>query len=142
MSMQRFLAISTVSLVVLAGLAASSARAASPVYKCEADGQVTYQSSPCPSAQPRAQPTVQQLNAERLRRAQASAPAASSPAPDPQVHRGEGPAAAGRYRCDGRQYCSQMTSCAEARYFLANCPGVKMDGDRNGVPCERQWCNR
>jgi hypothetical protein len=35
-----------------------------------------------------------------------------------------------------------MTSCAEAKYFLANCPGAKMDGDGNGVPCERQWCNR
>ena len=29
----------------------------------------------------------------------------------------------------------------EAKYFLANCPAVKMDGDHNGVPCERQWCN-
>jgi len=45
------------------------------------------------------------------------------------------------FRCDGRVYCSQMTSCAEAKYFLSNCPGVKMDGDRDGVPCERQWCD-
>ena len=45
------------------------------------------------------------------------------------------------YRCDGRTHCSQMTSCAEAQYFLARCPGVKMDGDRNGIPCERQWCH-
>ena len=22
----------------------------------------------------------------------------------------------------------------------ANCPGVQMDGNRDGVPCERQWC--
>jgi Excalibur calcium-binding domain len=35
-----------------------------------------------------------------------------------------------------------MTSCAEARYFLANCPGVKMDGNRDGQPCEKQWCGR
>ena len=45
------------------------------------------------------------------------------------------------FKCDGRTYCSQMTSCAEARYFLNNCPGVKMDGDHDGVPCEQQWCN-
>jgi hypothetical protein len=45
------------------------------------------------------------------------------------------------YKCDGRVYCSQMTSCAEAKFFLANCPGVKMDGDNDGIPCERQWCN-
>jgi hypothetical protein len=46
------------------------------------------------------------------------------------------------FRCDGRTYCSQMNSCAEATYFLRNCPGVKMDGDNNGVPCEKQWCSR
>lgn len=46
------------------------------------------------------------------------------------------------YRCDGRTHCSQMTSCAEATYFLRNCPGVKMDGNNDGVPCEQQWCGR
>lgn len=44
-------------------------------------------------------------------------------------------------RCDGRQHCSQMTSCAEATFFLKNCPTTKMDGDGDGVPCEQQWCN-
>ena len=45
------------------------------------------------------------------------------------------------YRCDGRTRCSQMTSCAEATYFLKNCPGTKMDGNNDGIPCEQQWCN-
>lgn len=45
-----------------------------------------------------------------------------------------------QFRCDGRIDCSQMTSCSEAKYFLKNCPGVRMDGDNDGVPCERQWC--
>ena len=44
------------------------------------------------------------------------------------------------FNCDGRTYCSQMTSCAEATYFLKNCPDTKMDGDNDGVPCEQQWC--
>src|ERR1700761_6119789 len=44
------------------------------------------------------------------------------------------------FSCDGRVYCSQMTSCAEAKYFLAHCPGTKMDGDGDGIPCERQFC--
>jgi len=44
------------------------------------------------------------------------------------------------FSCDGRQYCSQMISCAEATYFLQRCPDVKMDGNHDGVPCERQWC--
>lgn len=48
----------------------------------------------------------------------------------------------GGYRCDGRTHCSQMTSCAEATYFLRNCPGVKMDGNNDGIPCEQQWCGR
>ena len=50
-------------------------------------------------------------------------------------------AAAATFRCDGRTHCSQMTSCAEAEYFLRNCPNTKMDGNRDGEPCEQQWCN-
>lgn len=45
------------------------------------------------------------------------------------------------FRCDGRTMCSQMTSCAEARYFLQHCPGTRMDGNGDGEPCEQQWCN-
>ncbi|MGB3110035.1 MAG: excalibur calcium-binding domain-containing protein [Psychrobacter alimentarius] len=49
--------------------------------------------------------------------------------------------AAPSFTCDGRQHCSQMTSCAEATYFSNNCPNTKMDGNHDGVPCEQQWCN-
>lgn len=45
------------------------------------------------------------------------------------------------FQCDGRTHCAQMTSCEEATYFLRNCPGVQMDGNHDGVPCERQWCH-
>ena len=44
------------------------------------------------------------------------------------------------FLCDGRTRCSQMTSCSEATGFLRNCPNSQMDGDGDGVPCERQWC--
>jgi hypothetical protein len=44
------------------------------------------------------------------------------------------------FRCDGREHCSQMNSCAEAGFFLDNCPGVKMDGDHDGLPCEGGPC--
>ena len=44
-----------------------------------------------------------------------------------------------QFRCDGRQHCSQMASCDEARFFLRNCPDTKMDGDNDGLPCE-DWC--
>jgi hypothetical protein len=43
------------------------------------------------------------------------------------------------YRCDGRQHCSQMKSYEEAKYFIQHCPNTKMDGDNDGIPCERQF---
>lgn len=58
-------------------------------------------------------------------------PAASVPARD----------LSSRFQCDGRTMCSQMTSCAEARYFLKHCPNTRMDGNQDGEPCEQQWCN-
>ena len=45
-----------------------------------------------------------------------------------------------RFSCDGRTHCSQMRSCEEATYFIEHCPNTKMDGNNDGVPCERQWC--
>lgn len=45
------------------------------------------------------------------------------------------------FKCDGRTHCSQMTSCAEATYFIQHCPNTSMDGNNDGVPCERQWCS-
>jgi hypothetical protein len=69
------------------------------------------------------------------------APAAARPAPVPAARPSTStPREAPGFRCDGRIYCSQMRSCEEATYFLRHCPGVKMDGNRDGVPCERQWC--
>ncbi len=47
-----------------------------------------------------------------------------------------------RFICDDRKHCSQMRSCEEAEFFLKNCPGVMMDGDGDGIPCEEQWCGR
>ncbi|MCF4008940.1 excalibur calcium-binding domain-containing protein [Rheinheimera sp. UJ63] len=29
-----------------------------------------------------------------------------------------------------------MTSREEAEFFIRNCPDTKMDGDRDGIPCE------
>lgn len=46
------------------------------------------------------------------------------------------------FRCEaGKTHCSQMHSCAEATFYTRNCPGTEMDGDRDGIPCERQFCN-
>ena len=45
------------------------------------------------------------------------------------------------YSCSGKVYCSEMTSCEEAKFYLNNCPGTKVDGDGDGIPCESQWCS-
>lgn len=58
---------------------------------------------------------------------------AGSPEPDDLVTNSQ-------FKCDGRTHCSQMTSCEEATFFLNNCPDTKMDGNNDGVPCEKQWC--
>jgi hypothetical protein len=80
-------------------------------------------------------------------RSRATPPAAllessTSVSPAPAVVPAAAPAQSAVFRCDGRTYCSQMTSCEEATFFLRNCPGVKMDGNNDGVPCEQQWCKR
>lgn len=59
----------------------------------------------------------------------------------PSLNHQEKFSSSSNFKCDGRTRCSQMTSCEEATFFLRNCPGVKMDGDHDGVPCEQQWCN-
>ena len=121
-------------LTAMAGLVvAVSAVGAAPPNKCVVNGTVTFQQGPCPSDQIRKQPTTQELNVEEQRRRAATPPEKVAPAA-PKMSSG--------FSCDGRTHCSQMNSCAEAKYFLANCPGAKMDGDKNGIPCEAQWCSR
>jgi len=46
----------------------------------------------------------------------------------------------GKFQCSGKIHCAEMSSCAEAKFYLRNCPGTKMDGDNDGIPCEKQWC--
>jgi hypothetical protein len=116
-----------VTLALWAWLTLPPPATAAAVYKCSVNGTVAYQNVPCAQGGAAERPTVAQLNAERQQRLQQ---ARSQPA---------APAKAA-FRCDGRTHCQQMASCAEATYFLAHCPGVKMDGDGDGVPCEAQWC--
>ena len=121
--------------LVGAALVASNV-AVAQVTKCTVGGTVTYQQGPCPSNEVRKPPTIEQSNAEAKKRRAATAPTTSEKVDfaAPLAPRG--------FSCDGRKQCAQMTSCAEAKYFLANCPGVKMDGDNDGIPCEQQWCVR
>ncbi|MBL8523513.1 MAG: cold shock domain-containing protein [Betaproteobacteria bacterium] len=60
--------------------------------------------------------------------------------PSPLLQQIAPAAASASFTCEGKTYCSQMTSCDEAKFYLRNCPGVKIDGDRDGIPCEDQLC--
>lgn len=70
----------------------------------------------------------------------ASANAITSPAEYASAEQASEAEADSPFECDGRTMCPQMTSCAEATYFIQHCPNTKMDGNKDGVPCERQWC--
>lgn len=39
--------------------------------------------------------------------------------------------------CNAKKHCSEMTSCEEAKFYLANCAVNILDGDADGVPCEK-----
>jgi endonuclease YncB( thermonuclease family) len=39
--------------------------------------------------------------------------------------------------CGSKSRCSQMTSCAEATFYLRSCGAGRLDGDGDGVPCEK-----
>jgi hypothetical protein len=38
--------------------------------------------------------------------------------------------------CWQKDVCGQMRSCEEAYYFLEHCQKTKLDGNKNGIPCE------
>ncbi len=161
---------SLLSLVaVVAGLiAVNTSVNAQQMFKCKVNGTVTFQQDPCPVGQIRKLPSLQELNAGEKKKREAAALAAEKSGVTSAVTQEKAAAqlqnpqnsqssekftptttnspsvsnALSSFSCDGRKHCSQMKSCEEAKYFLANCPGVKMDGDRDGIPCEEQWCSR
>jgi endonuclease YncB( thermonuclease family) len=40
------------------------------------------------------------------------------------------------YDCGAKRYCNQMSSCEEAKYYLEHCGLSRLDGDKDGIPCE------
>ena len=147
---------------IFVAIMAQQAQAAA-VYKCVKYREVTYQSEPCPTPIRRTEPNIKKLNEERMKKLLETGTTGKSTKSDNDGQVSEkadamaaAPAQTAKtsvssttaqpvkttttFKCDGRQHCSQMTSCSEAKYFLKNCPGVKMDGDNDGIPCEDQWC--
>lgn len=54
-----------------------------------------------------------------------------SPAPRSAV-----PSSSGQFSCSGKRYCREMSSCAEAQYYLRQCGVASLDGNSDGEPCE------
>ena len=129
------------AILACACVASVSASHAQTVFRCEVNGRVTYSHEPCVGARRVDTTPKQGLDTSNeksrkgadVRNAEVNKITPAAPAAIRQP-------VAPRFQCDGRLLCSQMTSCSEAKLFLKNCPGVKMDGDRDGVPCEEQWC--
>jgi hypothetical protein len=40
------------------------------------------------------------------------------------------------FTCGAKRYCKQMSSCAEAKFYLEQCGLTRLDGNGDGVPCE------
>lgn len=47
------------------------------------------------------------------------------------------PAAQPSLACGSKRYCREMTSCEEALFHLEQCGLMRLDGDGDGVPCEK-----
>ena len=70
-------------------------------------------------------PEAQQIPPWEWRKAERQQPPAAPP-----TLTGDG------FTCGAKRYCREMTSCAEARFYLNNCGLSRLDGDRDGTPCE------
>lgn len=120
-------------------------------YKCtDANGRVIYSDTACDNKADRQSIELQPLAEVKTERSFLSRmtekfkgffhstsntqQAAPTPSVGPSFYK------APDYTCDGRTHCSQMTSCEEATFFINNCPDTKMDGNHDGIPCEKQWC--
>ncbi|MFL9609203.1 thermonuclease family protein [Methylobacillus sp. Pita2] len=40
------------------------------------------------------------------------------------------------FTCAGKRFCTQMTSCEEAKFYLRTCGIYRLDRDGDGIPCE------
>jgi endonuclease YncB( thermonuclease family) len=39
--------------------------------------------------------------------------------------------------CGDKHYCREMNSCEEAKFYLTQCGLIRIDGDGDGLPCEK-----
>jgi len=41
-----------------------------------------------------------------------------------------------QFTCGSKYYCKDMSSCAEARFYLTQCGLSRLDRDDDSIPCE------
>ncbi|CDH45488.1 hypothetical protein BN874_2470004 [Candidatus Contendobacter odensis Run_B_J11] len=61
---------------------------------------------------------------------------APSVAPRPIPSKPTATASAG-WTCEAKITCKQMSSCDEAKFYLTTCGVKRLDGNGDGVPCEK-----
>ena len=66
-----------------------------------------------------------------LRRHKAAAKDSTLPTKGPQEVNQES-----KRQCGTKRTCKQMASCSEARFYLEQCGLSRLDGDKDGTPCE------
>ncbi len=47
------------------------------------------------------------------------------------------PGGAAIFTCGSKRYCKEMSSCAEAMFYLRHCGLTRLDGNGDGIPCNR-----
>lgn len=62
-----------------------------------------------------------------------SAPTGTQHRTTPEPRRAD---SSGPFSCGAKRYCTQMASCAEARFHLRQCGLDRLDADGDGIPCE------
>jgi deoxyribonuclease-1 len=56
--------------------------------------------------------------------------------PDTYDIKDDDPISTEGFKCGNKKYCKQMTSCEEAIFYLKKCGLTRLDGDKDGMPCE------
>lgn len=41
------------------------------------------------------------------------------------------------FKCGEKRFCSEMSSCEEAKYYLTQCGLNRIDGNNDGIPCSK-----
>lgn len=71
-------------------------------------------------------------------------PPANTPAPQAPVYTDQTTSntqtSSSSFTCSGKTKCGDMVSCEEARFYYTQCGVGRLDGDKDGVPCE-DLCN-